>query len=226
LEYQWSSKYRISIHRSPLYQKMEALGMVGRELSLRVIKKPDKGEDGLSLEAAAGANGSFDLNIHFSIRHKIKRWGYGLWGMVEKHRINDRSIFLWGQTTSIWYQHRLIRTAAEFIAGVDAQRTDFAITIGEARSVYFYGSKFETGVKIPMRESVEMEPFVQYSLWVNDSIEPENNTMVFLFGLNFHFVEKVVLAFNYELFGEAEEGLDHQRRFSRRNYYVATKFYF
>lgn len=98
LEYEQGRRRRVSPERSFLYQKLETIGVVGRQLNLRVLTKPRRG---LVVDGTLGTNGSRDLNALIHIAQSHGALGYGTWGLLERHRVDKGHLAVWAQAASV-----------------------------------------------------------------------------------------------------------------------------
>jgi len=172
LEYQESSGERLTLHRSHVYQQLETLGLAGRQLELRVLTRPDRGKSGFYLDLTLGMDGSRNQNALASLRRREGPFGWGAWGLVERHRIEHTYLPVWAVVCSSWIDTGAIRVATELFAGVDPLSTEFERTLGDGHTVAFYGPRGELALRFALSERWKLEPFVQGSLLARDAREP------------------------------------------------------
>jgi len=202
LEYQESSSRRLTLHRSHVYQELETLGLAGRQLELRVLTRPDSGQSGFYADLTLGMDGSRNQNALGSLRYRWGSFGWGSWGLIERHRIEHTYLPVWAAVCSSWIDTGSIRVATEFFAGVDAFATEFERTLGDAHTVVFYGPRGEFALRFALTEQWSLEPFVQGSLLARDAREPSRGHQAQgLLGLNLR-SKRLVFRTNAELVAE------------------------
>lgn len=225
LEYETGKKKRLAIHRSPFYKKMESLGLVGRQINLRFNLKLNKQKKtGTFLSGALGGDNSRDYNGQLSLLHKNKYWGCGLWSLVESHRIDGKSIWVFAETASVWHQSERTRMAFELFHGVDAVRTEYQQYLGSDRTVHFMGPKIDLAVHFKLKNDLVVSPVIQSSLIFDDVQDPQENTLHALIGIHLKW-NNLVAAFNAETYGVNDVNASN-RRFRRKSYYGQVVYYF
>jgi len=220
LEYQESSRERLTLHRSHVYQRLETLGLAGRQLEFRVLTRPDGGRDGLYADFSVGMDGSRDQNALASLRYRLGPFGWGSWGLLERHRIEHTYLPVWAFVSSWWVETSAIRVATELFAGVDALSTEFERMLGDGHTVAFYGPRGEVALRFPLSERWSLEPFLQGSLLARDAREPSAGYQAQgLLGLNLR-SKRLVFRTNAEIVaegggsaGESDESLQRRARY-------------
>jgi len=199
LEYEEPSRMRLTLHRSYVYQALETLGLVGRQLELRLLTHPVSTSSGLYADLGLGMDGSRNQNVLGSLRTRVGPFGWGAWGLVERHRIEHTYIPVWAAVTSVWLDSGAIRVATELFSGIDAASTEFERTHGDGHPVAFYGPRGEIALRLPLTERWRLEPFVQGSLLARDALEPaKGHKAQVLGGLNLR-SKRLVFRTNAEL---------------------------
>ena len=94
MEYEQSRRERLTPERSFFYRKLEELGIVGRQLNLRLLTEPI---DGLLVDVTAGTSGSRDGNALVRVARQHDSFGYGYWGLFEQRRVDKHYITVWAQ---------------------------------------------------------------------------------------------------------------------------------
>ena len=184
LEYEERSHTRLTLHRTSMYQTLEVLGLVGRQLELSLLCRPGT-RDGWYTELAAGIDGSRDQNLVGSLRYRIGSVGFGGWGLIERRRIEHGYLPVWALVSSVWLETSWFRIATEFFSGVDAPATEFEDRFGEKHQVVFYGPRSEMALELPVSPAWHLEPFVQGSLLAHDAKQPVlGHRQQLLIGLN------------------------------------------
>lgn len=228
LEYQESSDDRLTLHRSHVYQQLETLGLVGRQLELRMLTRPERGRSGLSADFSVGMDGSRNQNALASLRYRLGPFGGGAWGLAERHRIEHTYLPVWALVCSSWLDTGAIRVATELFAGVDALSTEFERTHGDGHTVAFYGPRGEIAVRFALTQRWALEPFVQGSLLARDAQKPSaGHQAQALVGLNLR-SKRLVFRTNAELVAErsstAGEPAESLQRRARYHASVALSF--
>lgn len=222
LEYEQSRRERVAPERSEVYQKLEVLGIVGRQLNLRVVGQP---RPDVEVAAAVGTNGSRDVNATVHARRSHGPLGYGAWGLVEAHRVDKGYILVWAQVASVWLMNQRSRVVLEVLAGVDSERTSLTRMVGTTRRTHFAAPKLELARRFGVAHRVAVEPFVQAAWIVHDVGDTGDNTVQVVGGLNTH-VRGIVLAVTATFLNEADRA-DPTRRVTRwPNVYVEAKHHF
>ncbi len=217
LEYQLGNRQRLTLHRSNLYQTLESLALVGRQLELRLLRKPERGGDGLHADVGLGMDGSRNENALGSLRIQTSQVGFGAWSLLEHHRVDASYLWIWAFAASAWVDSRWVRVATELFSGVDAGATEFEREAGDGHRVVFYGPRSEVAVHLPLSRQWAFEPFVQGALLAHDAKRPSSGyRSVGLAGLNLRSKE-LVLRSNIEQVHEhtamlGDEGNDLRRR--------------
>ena len=225
LEYETGKKKRLTVHRSPFYQKMESLGIVGRQINLRFDLKLNKEKKtGTFLSGALGGDNSKDFNVQLSLQHKTKYWGAGLWTLIESHRIDGRSILVTAETASVWHKSDHASMALELFHGVDAVRTEFQEYLSRKRTVHFMGPKVDLALHFELKKKLIISPVLRASLVFDDIERPEENTLHALGGVHLRW-NRVVVSVNAETYGVNDVNT-HERRFRRKSYYGQVVYYF
>ncbi|HEU5076661.1 MAG TPA: hypothetical protein VFU02_20870 [Polyangiaceae bacterium] len=210
LEYQESSDERLTLHRSHVYQRLETLGLAGRQLEFRWLTRPRDSDAGMYADLGVGMDGSRNQNALASLRYRLGPFGWGAWGLIERHRIEHTYLPVWAAVCSWWVDTGAIRVATELFGGTDALATEFERTHGDGHTVAFYGPRAEVALRIPLTEHWSLEPFVQGSLLARDAREPSaGHQAQGLAGLNLR-SKRLVFRTNAELVSErgstAEDG--------------------
>lgn len=219
LEYQESSRKRLTLHRSHVYQMLETLGLAGRQLEFRLLTRPAQ-RVGLYADISVGIDGSRNQNALGSLRYRAGPFGWGAWGLVERHRIEHTYLPVWALVSSWWVESGAVRVATELFAGVDALATEFERIVGDGHTVAFYGPRGELALRFALSERWNLEPFVQGSLLARDARDPEAGYQAQgLAGLNLR-SKRLVFRTNAELVAEhggstsgASESLQRRARY-------------
>lgn len=220
LEYQESSDERLTLHRSHVYQLLETLGLAGRQLELRVLTRPERGKSGGYADFTLGMDGSRNQNALGSLRYRDGAFGWGAWGLAERHRIEHTYLPVWAFVCSSWIDTGTLRVATELFAGVDPLSTEFERTLGDGHTVAFYGPRGEVAVRLALAEHWHLEPFVQGSLLARDAQKPSaGHQAQGLVGLNLR-SKRLVFRTSAELVaersstaGELSESLQRRARY-------------
>ncbi len=225
LEYEMGKKHRLSVHRSPIYQKMEELGIVGRQINLRFLLKPKKKNHGAYFVGAIGGDNSRDYNVQLSLHRRLNNWGYGLWMLLEAHRIDGDFIPVLAESLAVWYQSEKWHLVLECFHGVDAERTEFEKNFGTTRSVQFLGPKLEMAINFALGKHAVLTPLFQISFWMDDLINPKQNTIQFLAGINLQ-IRGLRFSFNGETHGVNDVNKPGGWSFDRRSFYGEIIYFF
>jgi hypothetical protein len=182
LEYTENKVERYTIHRSPIYQKMESLGLVGRQLTLRVTAAPGKRKKDSKWSAALGTDGSRDFNLAISFERQKNGLGMGAWFLAEARKSSVGYQPVFANVLSLWAQNERRRLVLELFQGIDPDRSEFAKTIRQQRRVMFLGSKVELVRYIDLGQKIVFSPLFQASLWLDDATEPREYSRQALLG--------------------------------------------
>lgn len=212
LEYEEPSRERLTLHRSHVYQRLETLGLVGRQLEFRWLTRPVDGEAGMYADLSAGMDGSRNQNALGSLRYRLGSFGWGGWALIERHRIEHTYLPVWAAVCSWWVDTGAIRVATELFAGTDALATEFERTHGDGHTVAFYGPRAEVALRVALTEHWSLEPFVQGSLLARDAREASaGHQAQGLTGLNLR-SKRLVFRTNVELVTERGPTAEHGSR--------------
>lgn len=222
LEYERGKKNRLTIHRGPIYQKMEELGIVGRQYSLIYDLKIKKG---LYLSSSIGGDNGKNFNGMMSIQWKKKNWGLASWYLGEAHHINEEQIPVFVQSYAFWFRPEQGAITLELFHGIDAARTEYEKDFGTKRSVQFSGGKLEVSSNHRLGGLFMLRPFFQMSLVVDDFKTLDANTLQFLMGTNIS-RGPVRIALNVETIGVKLASNLNERKFNRTNGYVEFAYFF
>lgn len=199
LEYEDPENTRLTLHRSYVYQTLETLGLVGRQLELRLLTRPARTSSGIYADLGLGMDGSRNQNVLGSLRYRVGAFGWGAWGLVERHRIEHTYIPVWAAVISSWLDTGDVRVATELFSGIDPQWTEFEQTHGDGHAVAFYGPRGEIALRLRLTRRWRLEPFVQGSLLARDAREPaKGHQAQVLGGLNLR-SKRLVFRTNAEL---------------------------
>lgn len=223
LEYQQSSRRRLTPKRSMIYRELEELGIVGRQLNLRLVSEPI---DDLSVDALVGTDGSRNTNVAVHVGRRHGTLGYGYWGLLEAHRVDKGYIPVTAHALSGWLISDQFRVVVELIGGIDSFETEANELFAEGRRVWFFGPKLEFAYQLRIGERFAIEPLAQASLAVHDAASPRYNTLQLLGGFNLYY-RRIAVALNVEYIGATERTEPNQRTARRRpNLYAQVKFHF
>lgn len=222
LEYEQSRKNRLSPERSYLYRKMESLGIVGRQLNLRLLLKPQRG---LELDVGVGADASQNVNALTRVAYGRNDWGLGVWGLVESHRINNGYLFTWATALSAWYISEQSRAVLELIGGLDSEESEMERLFFEGRRVYFVGPKLELGRRFELSERVQIEPFTQLTLALHDLEDSFYNTIEAVGGVNIRY-RRTVTGLTISSQGETERVEPYDRTVRAPRFFAEVRFDF
>ena len=225
LEYEDSKQDRLTIRRSPIYQKMEAQGLVGRQLNLRAHVRLGKKKDGVKLSGALGGDNSRNFNAQLSVQRIKSEWGYGAWLLGELHRINGTFIPVFAESIACWYETKQGRLTLEGFHGIDAQQTELERLFADGRTVHFSGVKLDAAVNIPIGKHLVVSPLAQASFIVDDLAHSETNTVHLLAGVKAE-IKRFRFSFNAETYGVKDTINDGTRLFNTESYYGEIAFFF
>jgi hypothetical protein len=210
LEYEGDRLERVTIHRSPIYQKMERLGIVGRQLNLRLNLSPESRKHGSTeLSSALGMDGGRDLNAQLSLIVRREHFGTGTWFLVEAHKVSRYYEPMIAEAFAFWAEAKRTRLTLELFSGIDTQRTEYRRTFEEHGRVLFFGTKLELSHDYHLTSAWKLKPLAQTSFWLDDARAPERHSLQLLAGAQLR-VHDVRMSLNAEV--TSEKNLDHGRR--------------
>lgn len=221
-EYEHNRRHRLTVRRSPIYQKMEVLGIVGRHYNLKYDRKLKKK---LHLATSIGGDNGRNYNGMLSLQHRKKNAGVGAWYLIEAHRIDQENIPVFVQSYAAWYRPEQGAIALELFHGIDADRTEYEKDFGNSRTVHFSGAKLEISSNHHLGGALVLSPLFQTSFLIDDLKNADANTLQFLVGVNLT-RGPLRFAVNAETFGVKLSGDLNQRRFNRTNGYVEITYFF
>ena len=222
LEYEYGKRHRLTVRRSPLYDKMAEQGLVGRQYSLAWDRKLKRK---VHVVSTVGGDNGRNFNGMLSMQKKTKRSGAGAWYLLEAHRINQENIPVFVQSYACWYRPSQGGVVLELFHGIDAGRTEYEKMFGTRRTVHFTGAKFEISTNHYLGNQIVLTPLFQSTFWMDDLGHTDENTLQFLLGLNLS-RGPLRFAMNVETVGAKLPGQDNERKFNRTNGYVEFTFFF
>ncbi|MBN2527290.1 MAG: hypothetical protein JXR76_12920 [Deltaproteobacteria bacterium] len=225
LEYEQGKQTRLSIHRSSMYRKMESLGLVGRQINLRLEAKLGKKKKRLFLSAALGGDNSRDYNLQFSIKKRFRDLGVGVWTLLEQHRIDKDFMTVYAEVASAWYETDAGKVTLEVIHGVDAIRTEYLSLLKKDRTVHFLCPKMDMAKFITLGKETALVPFVQAGMVFDDLDNAADNSLLFAAGTRFQW-HGLRIGLNVEAIGVKDPTKKNHRDFHRRSFYGQVIYFF
>ena len=222
LEYEQSRTERLTPERSQLYRKLEGLGIVGRQLNLRL---KTKATDTIRVDTALGTDGSRNVNF---LLHASKLWadfGLGYWGLYEEHRVDKEFIPVTAHALSAYTHTGRLRLVAELIGGIDPNATQTNRLFDTGQRVWFYGPKLELAYRFRVGPDLEVQPLGQASFTVNDAKTRNYNSLQLLVGANLLF-KSMNLAIAGERIDSSARERPHERGTAEHNLYVRVRHAF
>lgn len=206
LEYEQGRRERLTPERSLVYQRLEELGIVGRQLNLRVLTEP---REDLEVDVTAGTGGNRDVNALVHVGGRAGNLGLGVWGLVELRRVDHGYMTIWASAASMWIHTPRYRAELELLSGIEPVETELERLVGASRRVRFVGSKAEVAVRLPVSSALVIEPLVQSSAIARDAGDLGASTLQLLGGVNLRH-GRAVLALAIDVVsesGRAPQGL-------------------
>jgi|GEM_PF-4946026 len=204
-EYQQGQLKRLTIVRSPVYQKMQSLGLVGRHFHFRTNWKFDRKYDH-KLSVSTGVYGPGGFSQMLSLRKTKGQLAYGAWLRYDFTRV-DRSAYpaKFRPTPAVVvsgrYKVKKGRVALEGFWGGDAQRSTLNRLIEDYDSVYFAGLKLEGIRHFSLGEGTRISPLFQTSLWADDLSELRRKQVQVLGGVILALRNRLDFMFNAQVVG-------------------------
>lgn len=228
LAYEQDKEDRLTIHRDPVYDKMNRSGLVGRQLAISLRLSPGKSRRN-TLALAASHDGSRNSNITYSAIHRfasVRGLRAGLWGIVERRNFKAVGrLTVFAHALALWYQREASRFAVEVIHGIDPDATQFEMLFHNSRKVHFLGPRVEASYRYRLTDAVSLQPLVSSSLTFDDLHRPRGNALRFLGGLNLQ-IHQLVVSINAETVGTSSPENIGERRYEQKNIYGEIAFYF
>ncbi len=225
VEYEDGKRKRIPIHRSLPYRKMESLGLVGRQLNLRVDLELGKKRHRTDISAALGGDNSRDYNLQLSLKKARGNLGLGVWGLLERHRIDKGFIPVFSEVLALWYESESGRVLLEAIHGVDAIRTEYQSHLGNDRTVHFVSPRLDLARFVAVTENTQIVPFVQMGVVFDDLNNPDENSLLFTAGTRFQWHD-LRIGINVETVGVKDVTRENHRQFKRKSVYGQVIYFF
>ena len=177
------------------------------------------------MDAAAGTDGSRNINFLVHASKSLGNFGVGYWGLYEEHRVDKEFIPVTAHALSAYTQADRLRLVAELIGGIDANTTQANILFETGRRVWFYGPKLEAAYRFPVTDDLQIQPLSQVSFVINDAITSKYNTLQLLIGANVSF-KSMNLAIAGERIDSSAPEPPHQSGRAKYNYYVRARHAF
>lgn len=228
LEYAQSDRERLTVRRSPLYQKLEEFAYVGREMTLRYNLDADLKAGDRGYQASLGYSESIDVNVTLHVEQPFAGgdMSAGVWALLQSDRIDAGRQFVFAAVMSLWSNHEGRRFQVELMGGVDPYMSEFARTYGDGEQVHYAGAKVQYGVSFPLSDGERIEPLVQAS-WIAHDVDAKGyDTLQLLLGGNYWLSEELRLALNVEGIGTNSPIDLSERAYGDSNATFEATYYF
>lgn len=201
-EFQKSKEKLRTVDRTLLYQYLEPLGLVGRELNLRYHRKARPQERPLGLSASLGYNESNDFAVigHLTRLNTLGSFALGGSGTVKLDKIEGGTQTVWAAALELVRDTEAHHVEIEGITGMDPHASEVEKRVGDGRNVHFLGGKllYAHRLKTASRLVKAVEPVVVTSFLARDLEEIGRNTISALAGLNFYVAKNARLSMNVD----------------------------
>lgn len=223
LEYEQGNQERMTTTRSLIYQEMEELGLVGRQLSVRAATEPIVDE--VFVDLTVGLDGSHNANVILRATREPGDFGYGTWALFERRRVDKGYDFAWVQALSAWYISSDLRLVAELLGGIDPVRTELEAIFSAPRTVFFFGPKVEAAVRVDVSDWLAVEPMLQASMLWHDLQDTRIHSIGGVAGCNLYLWDMMV-ALEAHLLGERQLESPQQHQLDGERFLVQWRYYY
>jgi hypothetical protein len=201
-EFQKSHEKLVTVDRTLLYQYLEPIGMVGRELSLRYHRKARPKERRIGLSASLGYNESNDFSFigHLTRLNSIGSFALGASGTVKIDKIQEGTQTVWGAALELVRDTEAHHVEIEGVIGMDPLASEVEKKVGDGENVYFLGGKilYAHRMKTSRRLFKAIEPVLVASFLARDLDTIGRNTISALAGLNIYVAARARVSMNVD----------------------------
>lgn len=228
LEYHKKDSERLTIERSPVYQKLEEFAFVGREMTIRWEQEPDLKAGERGYQASVGYSESIDANVILHTEQPFSGGDFsaGAWLLLQSDRIDAGRQLVYATILSLWTNLDDHRFQFELVGGKDPFMSEYERAFGDGKPVHFAAAKAQYGLGIKTAADNLLEPLVQTSVVTHDLETPGYNTIQLLIGFNYWMSDALRVAFNIEGIG-TNSPLDLKTRaYNDSNARIEATYYF
>jgi len=202
-EFQKSKEKLLTAERTLVYQYLEPIGFVGRELNMRYHRKTRDKERSTGISASVGYNEAHDFSFvgHMTRLNAIGSFALGGSGAVKIDKIQEGYQTVWGAGVELIRDTEAHHVEIEAVAGMDPFASEIEKKVGDGKNVYFLGGKLLYGhrMKISRRLIKAIEPVFVASFLARDLDAIGRNTISALGGLNFYVAKQARVSMNVDL---------------------------
>jgi hypothetical protein len=207
IEFQKSKEKLLTVERTLIYQHLEPIGFVGRDVNLRYYRNAKKEVRRTGLSASIGYNEAHDVTLvgHWERLNTIGSLALGASAVIQFDQFDTGLEFgrqtVWGLGLELLRDTQAHHVEVEAIIGQDPFASVFERSFGDGENVYFFGGKILYGhrFKSSRRLLKAFEPVVVASLLARDIDRFERNTIQFLGGANFYLAPELRVSLNADL---------------------------
>jgi hypothetical protein len=224
LEYEYSERKRLTIDRSPIYQKIEEFAFVGHEPTVRYENLPSE-NGGPSYATSFGYSGSQEPYAIFFVNPKTDDTQFGAWTLFQGDRLNNATQLVGAVMLSAWSHEKPNSFEVETIYGIDPFETAWEREF-TGRKVFFTGLKLGYGRWVAWGgEETNTQLVVQTNHIMHDTKTPDYSTSQFLLGVNYHVHDDFVIAGDIELIGKHSREADSDMNYDDSNIKIQVEYY-
>lgn len=202
-EFQKSHDKLVTANRTLIYQFLEPIGFVGRDLNFRYHRKTRDKERPTGISASASYNEAHDFSFigHITRLNAIGSFALGGSGTVIVDKIQEGYQTVWGGALELIRDTEAHHVEIEAVAGIDPFASEIEKKVGDGKNVYFLGGKFLYAhrLKTSRRLIKAIEPVLVASFLARDLDTISRNTISALAGLNFYVAKQARVSMNVDL---------------------------
>lgn len=202
-EFQKSKEKLKTVDRTLLYQYLEPLGLVGRELNLRYHRKARPEVRRIGLSGSIGYNEAHDFSVigHVTRLNTLGDFALGGSGTIKIDKIQEGTQTVWSSALELVRDTEAHHVELEGLLGIDPLASEVEKKVGDGRNVHFLGGKFLYAhrMKTASRLIRAVEPVLVASFLARDLDEIGRNTISTLAGLNFYIAKNARISMNVDL---------------------------
>lgn len=202
-EFQKSKEKLKTVDRTLLYQYLEPLGLVGRELNLRYHRKARPEVRRVGLSASLGYNEANDFSLigHLTRLNTLGSFALGGSGTVKLDKIQDGTQTVWSTALGMVRDTDAHHVEIEGVLGMDPLASEVEKKVGDGKAVHFLGGKmlYAHRMKTSSRLFKAVEPVLVANFLARDLDAIGRNTISTLAGLNVYVAQNARISMNVDL---------------------------
>lgn len=202
-EFQKSHEKLVTVDRTLIYQYLEPIGFVGRDLNFRYHRKARDKERPTGVSASVGYNEAHDFSFvgHITRLNALGSFALGGSGTIKMDKIQEGYQTVWGTGLELIRDTEAHHVEIEAVTGMDPFASEIEKKVGDGKNVYFLGGKilYAHRMKTSRRLIKAIEPLIVTSFLARDLDTIGRNTISALGGLNFYVAKHARVSMNVDV---------------------------